>query len=141
MQIRLMTAADVGPVAELAGQLGYPSTSAQVAVRFELLRERPQEGLFVAVDGQSVVGWVHVGRMLTLESDPCAEIAGLVVDAACHGRGVGRALVEAAEAWAAEHGFTEVRVRSNVVRDGAHRFYQRLGYEIVKTQVNFRRRL
>jgi GNAT superfamily N-acetyltransferase len=155
VHIRVMTAADVERVAQLAGQLGYPSTSAHVAARFELLRQRPDEGLFVAVGPNAaplgptgsaaghdaVIAWVHVRPTLTLESDPCAEIAGLVVNAADHGHGVGRALVAAAEAWAVEHGFREIRVRSNVVRLEAHAFYRHLGYEVVKNQLNFRKRL
>ncbi len=84
---------------------------------------------------------MHVGELLTLESDPAAEVFGLVVDAAHRGRGVGRLLMEAAEAWAARQGYAEVRLRSNVVRKDAHEFYGRLGYEVSKTQANFRKRV
>jgi GNAT superfamily N-acetyltransferase len=153
MHLRVMTAADIERVAVLCGQLGYPSTTREVGDRFEILQRRADEGIFVAVDDApareaagggaandgGVVGWVHVRPMLTLESNPAAEIAGLVVDDGWHGRGVGRALVEAAETWAAEHGYAEMRVRSNVVRERAHEFYRRLGYEVIKTQANFRK--
>ena len=47
----------------------------------------------------------------------------------------------AAEAWALERGYTAVCLRSNQRRVDAHRFYKRLGYEIVKSQFTFSRSL
>ncbi|HST90349.1 MAG TPA: GNAT family N-acetyltransferase [Ktedonobacterales bacterium] len=146
MRIRSMTAGDAGEVAALCGQLGYPSTPAQVAHRFGLLAERPENAVFVAEDEDEeaekrIAGFVHVQGRLTMESDPCAEIAGLVVDEARRGAGVGRALVAVAEAWAAERGYDEVTLRSNVARERAHRFYQSLGYTITKSSHVFRKAL
>ena len=146
MRIRSMTAGDAGEVAALCDQLGYPSTPAQVAHRFGLLAERPECAVFVAEDeddeaAERIAGFVHVQGRLTVESDARAEIAGLVVDAARRGAGVGRALVEAAEMWAAARGYDEVTLRSNVARERAHRFYQSLGYEITKSSHAFRKAL
>lgn len=148
MRIRSMTAGDAGEIAALCGQLGYPSTPAQVAHRFGLLAERPESAVFVAEDGdedeetaERIAGFVHVQGRLTVESDPRAEIAGLVVDEARRGVGVGRALVAAAERWAAERGYDEVTLRSNVARERAHRFYQSLGYAITKSSHMFRKAL
>jgi GNAT superfamily N-acetyltransferase len=84
---------------------------------------------------------VHVQVGHTLEMSPTAEIAGLVVDEASRGDGMGEALVHRAEAWARERGVAVMRVRSNVIRERAHRFYDRLGYERVKRQVVFKKRL
>jgi GNAT superfamily N-acetyltransferase len=147
-----MTAADGERVAALCGQLGYPSTPAEVAARFEALAARPANAVFVAEDDESrassgagtlpaILGWVYVHEELMLECGPFADLGGLVVHDAARGRGVGRVLVEAAERWAVAHGYAEMRVRSNVVRKGAHAFYRHLGYEIVKTQLNFRKPL
>ncbi len=150
MRVRPMTASDVERVAALCGQLGYPSTPAEVAARFKGLAARPANAVFVAEDegdggpessGRTVVGWVHVQEVLTLEAGPWADLGGLVVQDGVRGRGVGRLLVEAAEQWAAARGYPEMRVRSNVVRADAHQFYRRLGYEVVKTQMNFRKPL
>ena len=69
------------------------------------------------------------------------EVAGLVVDEKCRGRGIGRALMGRAESWAREHGCAMVSLRSNVIRSEAHAFYQGLGYSLVKTQHAFRRKL
>jgi len=62
---------------------------------------------------------MHVARRDLLEAKPRAEILGLVVDAAARQRGVGAALVDAAEQWARDHGFDELIVRSNVARPAA----------------------
>ena len=151
MHVRAMRAGDIEPVAALCGQLGYPSTPAEVAARFQALAARPANAVFVAEEdlsgsaatrgGRVIVGWVHVQEVLTLESGPWADLGGLVVNQAAHGHGIGRRLVEAAEQWATERGYPEMRVRSNVVRADAHGFYRHLGYEIVKTQLNFRKPL
>ena len=50
------------------------------------------------------------------------------------GAGIGSRLVDAAERWAIRRGLARMRVRSNTVRERAHRFYARLGYVVVKTQ-------
>jgi GNAT superfamily N-acetyltransferase len=141
MRVRAMTAADVEQVAALCGQLGYPNTAADVTARFKALGARPPNAVFVAEEDSRVLGWVHVQEVLTLEAGPWADLGGLVVHDAARGRGVGRLLVEAAEGWAVERGYPEMRVRSNVVRVEAHEFYRRLGYEVVKTQLNFRKAL
>ncbi len=142
MHIRTMTLRDAAAVARLATQLGYPSSAAEIERRFRLVEDDPDHGLLVAeaADGQ-VVGWVHIHGRLLLEAEPFAEIGGLVVDEACRGQGTGRALVAAAEHWAREHGYAEVCVRSNVVRKEAHRFYEGLGYQLVKSQLTFRKAL
>ena len=76
-----------------------------------------------------------------IESDPHAEIGGLVVDERARSRGVGRVLLAAAEAWAARQGLREVALRSNILRERAHDFYRRLGYDCPKTQHRFRKRI
>jgi GNAT superfamily N-acetyltransferase len=72
-----------------------------------------------------------------IDSEPFALITGLVVDETKRSRGIGAALVEAAVEWAAGHGYRTIRVRSNVIRERAHAFYERLGFSRVKNQVVF----
>jgi len=140
VHVRAMTPADAAIVARLATQLGYPATPADIARRLAALLGSGDHGLFVAEDaGGAVAGWVHIHGRRLLEAEPFAEIGGLVVDEACRGQGAGRALMAEAERWAAEHGYAEVCVRSNVIRHEAHRFYQRLGYRPVKAQHIFRK--
>lgn len=50
------------------------------------------------------------------------------MDAQAEGRGAGRALVAAAEAWVRERGFRLVALETGTVNHRARNFYQRLGY-------------
>jgi len=137
-----MTEDDAEGVATLSTQLGYPSTAEDTLRRFRGIGDAPDARVWVAQapDG-AIVGWIHLFGNRLLESDPDIEIGGLVVHEDARGRGVGRALVSAAEDWARERGYTMVSVRSNVVRREAHEFYRGLGYEPTKSQFKFRKKL
>ena len=140
--LRPARSSDVAELAALATQLGYPSTAAEVAARLPRLLDDPDQLVAVAVGPDDrAVGSVHVVVRRRLESDPWVEVATLVVDDVARGSGVGRALLEHAEAWAAARGYTFVQLRSNVVRERAHRFYVREGYTKVKEQVLLHRRV
>ncbi len=136
-----MRAGDTERVADLCEQLGYPVRAGEVGLRLAALAALPDHCLLVAESGGDVLGWIHVRNTLTLESTPWAEVDGLVVDARWRGRGVGTRLLDDAERWARERGLAEIRLRSNVIRAAAHQFYRARGYEVVKTQLNFRKRL
>jgi GNAT superfamily N-acetyltransferase len=84
---------------------------------------------------------VHVFETLHVESARTAEVGGLVVEASRRDRGIGAALMDAAEAWARGRRLERVRVRSNVVRTAAHRFYVRQGYSVLKQQAVFSKHL
>jgi len=141
-KIRRARKEDAAALADLAGQLGYPSTKAQIESRLERVFPDPAHAVFVAEapDGK-IAGWVHIFGYHVLEADPRAEVAGLVVDAAQRGSGIGRLLMQHAEQWAREQGYTAVTLRSNIVRHEAHVFYQRIGYAMPKTQHVFRKEL
>ena len=141
MVIRSATDADAPILADLCGQLGYPSETEEIAHRLAALRGQANDAVLVAEDEGRVVALMHVLGAQHLVVAPFAEVGGLVVDAAWRGRGVGAALLAAAEAWAAERGFELMRVRSNVIREDAHRFYERHGYTNTKRQIVFAKRL
>jgi GNAT superfamily N-acetyltransferase len=130
--VREATAADAERVAALALQLGYalPAGTAR-----ERLAERPADRrIAVLEDGRrAVVGWVEVRSEESLVSGRRCRVTGLVVDEASRGRGHGRALLAWAERWAAQRGCAEIWLTSNVTRDGAHAFYERLGWTRRKT--------
>jgi GNAT superfamily N-acetyltransferase len=139
ISIRVARADDAGALADLSSQLGYPTDSVAILKRLLRVQGSKNDGtVFVAVDASgSIVGWTHVAVRLNLEEEPFAELAGLVVDATARGSGVGKALLGAAEEWARTSGLVRLRVRSNVLRDRAHRFYVREGYVERKRQVVF----
>lgn len=141
VRMRPATPADADAIAELSGQLGYPVAAAAVRQRLERLLAAADQAVFVAVDARRVVGWIHGADQLLVESEQRCEILGLVVDQRLRRAGVGRGLVAEIERWAAARGLAVVSVRSAVTRAESHPFYERLGYERVKSQHVYRKRL
>ena len=142
LTIRSAALGDAGRLAELSGQLGYPATPDAILQRLSRILGKEEHSLLVAeIPEAGVIAWVHVHLVYPLEEEPQAEIGGLVVDEACRSRGVGHALMQRAEQWARERGCRFLRLRSNVIRTGAHAFYENLGYQAIKTQKVFRKTL
>lgn len=131
---------DVPGLAELVTQLGYPTEPRVMEERMDRLLARPLVHRVVVAPGPTggkLLGAIHATRRETIESDDLVEISGLIVDQQARGTGVGKLLVAAAERWARDLGLRVVRVRSNVTRTGAHRFYERLGFRVLKQQLAF----
>jgi GNAT superfamily N-acetyltransferase len=142
MKIRRAQRSDAARIAKLSRQLGYPATAAQIAQRLRGLRPAAQHAVFVAdLPGRGVVGWVHVTVAHLVDSDTRAEINGLVVAEGQRSLGAGARLLEAAEEWSRKRGCRSMSVRSNVIRERAHKFYERQGYEHYKSQKAFRKSL
>lgn len=138
LSIRHAALADAEAIAGLAGQLGYPTSVAEVCERLAVILADDGHVAYVAQTAEDrVVGWVHVFGTHRLIAESFAEIGGIVVDDAHRACGVGRALVEAAERWAQGEGYGFLRVRSNTARTGPYQFYERLGFRCLKTQYAF----
>ena len=139
--IRLAKQQDAEQIALLCRQLGYPASERQIQQRLAILLSENDQALYVAQrPGGPLLGWVHVYRCPLVHTDPEAQIGGLVVDEASRRSGAGQRLMQAAEQWAREHNCWAMYLRSNIIRKDAHRFYERIGYEIVTSSV-FRKRL
>lgn len=142
LRIRRATSADAPRIAVLSGQLGYPATPAQMRKRLLRIKPASQHAVFVAESPEDgVIGWLHVSRQPLLEEEMRAEVNGLVVAEGQRSLGAGAQLLAAAEDWAHRHGCKGMSVRSNVIRERAHQFYERQGYEHYKTQKSFRKPL
>ena len=142
VEIRRARRGDAARIAVLSCQLGYPATTRQVAKRLSLVLQEYASACFVAeTREEGVVGWVHVSSTPLLEVQRRAEVNGLVVEEKCRNHNIGWLLLEAAEKWADKLGCKSMSVRSNVIRDRAHVFYLRHGYEHYKTQKAFRKAL
>jgi GNAT superfamily N-acetyltransferase len=140
--IRPATADDAARMAELATQLGYPTTPSQLAMRLRALAALPDAAILVATDAvDRPLGWIHVELKPSLLAPLAAQVMGLVVDEARRGAGIGAELLNRAEAWATDRGCRELLVATRVTRERAHRFYRRQGYELLKTSHIFHREL
>lgn len=142
LRIRAATESDAEALARLSGQLGYPADAGAIAQRLRAIAEADAGVVLAAVSADgSVSGFAQVVPQHFLIAAPFAELAALVVDEQARGARVGAALLDAAERWARERGFATMRVRSNVIRERAHRFYLREGYAEVKRQAVFSKQL
>lgn len=139
--LRTATLEDSDVLAALSGELGYPTEPTALRSRLGLIDRREDDLVLVAEREGAVIGWVHVFAAVRLESEPCAELGGLVVKSDARGTGIGHALLVSAESWAHERGARDMRIRSNIVRERAHAFYEGCGYHSSKTQRVFVKRL
>ena len=139
--IRELGQADLPAAAALLDELGYGLDPEEVAGRFGAVRAAPGHALWAAVAGGKVLGLVHVFARPALEKPPEAVVQALVVDAAHRGRGVGRRLMAAAEAWARERGYRSLSLATEISRDDAQAFYTALGYVIAATSHQMRKKL
>jgi putative acetyltransferase len=78
----------------------------------------------------SVIAGVPTGFILAVSMDGRAHILELAVALDQQGRGHGRALIAAAETWAAQHGFHEMTLTTFRDVDWNTPFYASLGYDI-----------
>jgi GNAT superfamily N-acetyltransferase len=146
LTVRPAATGDAGALARLSGQLGYPSSREAVDRRLAEILRHPEHAVFVAETHDAgeqprIAGWIHAAMTRTVESEPSVEIGGLVVEESLRSYGIGEKLLTEAERWARSLGLAAVIVRSNVIRERAHAFYQRLGYRVVKSQRVFRKQI
>jgi GNAT superfamily N-acetyltransferase len=139
--IRRLTVDDAEAAAELCSQLGYPNSADDLRRRIDEMSRSTDRIAFAAVVNGQMVGWIDAAMERHLQSPASAVIGGLVVREDTRGLGVGRRLCLEVEEWARSQSVPLVRVRSQIKREDAHRFYLRDGYRKVKTSVVFEKPL
>lgn len=142
ISIRVATAQDAEPIAQLSGTLGYSASTEVMRQRLGTILKLPSELLIVALDSNNrVIGWLQAHASHVIESGFRVEIMGLIVSPEVRRCGVGRSLVQEAERWATAQSAPAIVVRSNVQRIESHAFYPALGYAAAKTQNVYRKTL
>jgi len=128
--VREATAADAPALAPLLGELGYPASDAALAPRLRRMLERDDQKILIAENADGALGLLalHVFPVLAYDRD-LAMIMALVVTERARGLGVGRQLVDRAEAIGKALGASRLMVTTHVRRADAHAFYERLGFE------------
>lgn len=116
-------------------ELGYSIELMELSNNICEIYKKGGEIFIAERDGESV-GSVCVLMDARLAEGVYAEIVSLIVSEKARGKGVGKELVQKAEAWAMER-VNKVRVRANEIRSSAHAFYRNQGYEETKTQKIF----
>ena len=127
--IRAAEAADAEALADLMTQLGYETRASEMEMRMEAIRANKNYATFVAVSKGQVCGMIGTFTCYTYEhNSPSARILALVVSEKMRGRGVGRALIDAAEKDLARKNISRIAVNTRFERKDAHEFYEKLGY-------------
>ena len=139
--IRKVDARDAETAAQLCEELGYPVSIEAIKKRIANLERLPDHVVYVGTVSEMVVGWIDVGIVHHLQSEPYGEIGGFVVSNAYRSQGVGQRLLAQAEQWVANRRITQMVVRSRITREPAHRFYLREGYSHTKTSAVFSKKL
>ena len=133
IKIRPAKKDDISSLGSLCDQLGYQQPIELIHEQFEQLSARSEHVIFVAtLSNVEVVGWIHIFVRYLLYYEPHLEIGGIVVDDSYRGNGIGGMLMQRAEEWAREKGIKFMMARTSVIRAGAHRFYEAVGYTQVK---------
>ncbi len=108
-------------------------------------RANPTAAVLIAVrDDGSACGFVEVGERSYAEgceSSPVAYVEAWYVDPDVRRRGVGRALLAAAEDWARASGHTEIGSDALLHNVVSHQAHTASGYQEVERIVVFRKRL
>jgi len=139
---RALRANDRGPIERLLGSTGFFNRE-ELEVAMELVDDRLLEGeqshyrFLVAEHGSRVAGYACWGPIPGTEES--VDLYWIAVDPAFQGRGVGRALLTAAERWIAEAGRRRVWVETagrpqyRPTRD----FYLACGYRVAAELESF----
>src|SRR6185295_914139 len=98
LTIRPAETSDASALAELMGQLGYPTRPSEMEMRLEAIRKEPHYRAFVAISSGKVCGMIGTCCLYSYEHNNLGgRILALVVSDAVRRQGVGRALIEVAE--------------------------------------------
>ncbi|MEH2364446.1 GNAT family N-acetyltransferase [Nostoc sp.] len=142
IKIRQATIKDVERIASLCEQLEYSVTNQQIEQRLSKIKNNDAHIVYVAtLEDEYVIGWAHAHIYELIIIPTQAIIFGLVVDKNYRHNGIGRLLMQQIEQWADVLGCEGVILRSNIKRQEAHLFYEKIGYTNIKQSVTFYKKL
>jgi GNAT superfamily N-acetyltransferase len=144
IDVREAEMADAAEVVRLLVQLGHSQPPGDPAARLAAFLGQGQRVLVAArspsAPGSALLGAVTLHIMPVMHrAGPIGRLTAVVVDESARGKGIGRALVRASEAFLLVRGCAQIEITSNKKRTDAHAFYERLGY--AATSVRFAKQI
>lgn len=144
-RVRAAAASDRDAWSRLRAQLWPDQRVEDLAEELDDWFEDPRLAAFVAEDGQGLCGFAEASLRSDYvngtESSPVAFLEGWFVSAPRRGRGIGRALVAAVEAWGRERGCSELASDALLDNVDSQRAHAACGFEETERVVYFRREL
>jgi len=130
IQIRSAKEEDSPQVAELMGELGYPTATQAIRKKIMDFARRESDIVLVAESDAEIIGVLsfHLTPLFHAPGN-LGRITSLVITKRLRGKGIGRMLIEEAEVWAWAHDCARIEVTSGDHRPGAHEFYEKNGYK------------
>jgi GNAT superfamily N-acetyltransferase len=130
VRIRAAKLTDAADVAALMCQLGYETTPAEMEERLRVVLDNSAYTTLLAESAGGVCGMIGTFSQPSYEhNDLSGRIIALVVSKQGRRRGIGRALIAAAEKNFASKGVIRISLTTRLTRKDAHQFYEALGYE------------
>jgi len=127
LKVREAAPRDAEALSGLLGELGFPTAADAIRKRLKVLQKAGEPPLVADEEGPiGCLTW-HVTPVLHRPT-AVGRVTMLVVTDRARGRGVGTALLDAAEERLRQAGCALVEVTSNIELGGAHEFYKRRGY-------------
>ena len=133
--IRIATRDDLPAVLALYQQAGLDRdggmTAGEAGVVYSRFATYPCYKLYVACLGDKVVGTFALLIMdnLAHHGTPSGIVEDVAVDPQMQGRGIGKAMMRFARDVCRDKGCYKLSLTSNQVREGAHAFYEAIGFE------------
>ena len=145
MHIRPLEISDIPHWVELRARLWPDQSRSELDAegRAALMAEPPLV-VFAAEENLTLIGFLELGLRSVAEgceSSPAPYVEGWYVEAAWRRRGVGGALMRAAEEWSRAHGYTELGSDTEEVNRLSRAAHAALGFKEVETLVVFRKPL
>ena len=133
IDVREAGLADAAEVVRLLVQLGHDQPAGEPAARLAAFLDQGEQVLVAArapsAPGSPLIGAVTLHIMPVMHrAGPTGRLTAVIVDEAERGKGIGRALVGACEAFLLARGCATIEITSNKKRTDAHAFYEGLGY-------------
>jgi len=134
--VRRAVAADIPAIVhmladdELGATRENPDDLTRYDAAFEIIDADPHQHLVVAVDGETVIGTLQLTVVPGLSRNGMSRalIEAVRVHRNARGAGLGGNLIEWAISRARELDCGLVQLTSDITREDAHRFYERLGF-------------
>lgn len=111
--------------------------------QIERAKQHMHGDILLAFDSleHQLLGYCQMGEHTMVGLDVALEVIALLVHKDYRGQGIGTQLLNAAESWAKEHGYSVIMLSSQLHRQKAHELYRHTGYKDWKQSQFFKKNI